>query len=189
MYAATGGVNTHKGAIFTLGILCGSIGRLWSAESPVPALTLLLRECAAVGQAAIADFATTDCTTAGQKLYQQKGLRGIRGEVAEGLPGVASIALPALEKGIVKGLSLNDAAACALIQLIARVEDTSLYHRGGEAGAAFAKEAAKNLGAFPTMSQIEALDDVFIARNLSPGGCADLLAATLFLHKIKGEIV
>ena len=187
MYQATGGVNTHKGAIFTLGILCGSIGRLWSAESPIAPLDLLLKECAAIGQAALEDFEKADGSTAGQRLYQQKGLRGIRGEVAEGLPSVANIALPALEEGLSKGLSFNDAAACALIQLIAQVEDSNLYHRGGEEGAAFAKESAKALGKFPTMAEIEALDDAFIARNLSPGGCADLLAATYFLHYITGE--
>ena len=85
-------------------------------------------------------------------------------------------------------MSFNDAAACALIQLIAQVEDTTLYHRGGEAGAAFAKEAAQALGKFPTMEQIEALDDAFIARNLSPGGCADLLAATCFLYRLTEEV-
>lgn len=189
MYAATDGVNTHKGAIFTLGILCGSVGRLWSAEAPVPSLTLLLKECAAVGQAAMADFSNADGATAGQKLYLQKGLRGIRGEVADGLPAVANIALPALEEGLSKGLSFNDAAACALIALIAQVEDSNLYHRGGEEGAAFAKEIAKALGKFPTTEQIEAMDDAFIARNLSPGGCADLLAATCFLHKLKAVLL
>lgn len=189
MYAVTGGVNTHKGAIFTLGILCGSIGRLWSAETPIAKLASLLKECAAVGQAAMADFAKPDSSTAGQRLYLQKGLRGIRGEVAAGLPSVANIALPALEEGLSSGLSHNDAAACALIQLIAQVEDTNLYHRGGQAGAVFAKESANQLGLFPTMAQIEALDDAFISRNLSPGGCADLLAATLFLHKINGDIL
>ena len=184
MFTATNGVNTHKGAIFTLGILCGCIGRLWTAESPIADLSLLLKECAAVGQAACADFAKMDGSTAGQKLYLQKGLRGIRGEVADGLPAVANIALPALKDGIAKGLSFHHAAACALIQLIAQVEDTNLHHRGGEEGAAFAKEYAQTLGAFPTISQIEAMDDAFIARNLSPGGCADLLAATCFLHYV-----
>ena len=187
MFETTGGVNTHKGAIFTLGILCGGVGRLWSAESPVTSLTLLLKECATIGQAATEDFSQMDGSTAGQKLYLQIGLRGIRGEVADGLPAVKNIALPALEEGLSKGLSLNDAAACALIQLIAQVEDTNLYHRGGEEGATFAKEAAKALGKYPTIAQIETLDDIFITQNLSPGGCADLLAATCFLHYIIGD--
>lgn len=185
MYQATCGVNTHKGAIFTLGILCGSIGRLWTASVPVAPIDDLLKECAAMGQAAMADFDKADGSTAGQRLYLQKGLRGIRGEVADGLPAVANISLPALEEGLAKGYSQNRAAASALIQLIAQVEDSNLYHRGGEEGAAFAKEAAKALGRFPKKAQIEALDDAFIERNLSPGGCADLLAATLFLHKLK----
>ena len=189
MYQATGGVNTHKGAIFTLGILCGAVGRLWTAETPIPALPQLFAECAAVGQAAEADFAAMDGSTAGQRLYLQKGIKGIRGEVADGLPSVANTALPALKEGLAKGLSFNDAAACALVRLIAQVEDTNLYHRGGEAGAAFAKEAAQVLGKFPTMEQIEALDDAFIARNLSPGGCADLLAATCFLYRLTEEVV
>ena len=38
--------------------------------------------------------------------------------------------------------------------------------------------------AFPAPAQIEVLDDAFIARNLSPGGCADLLAATYFLDSL-----
>jgi len=185
MYTATGGANTHKGAIFTLGILCGSIGRLWTASVPVAPIDDILKECAAMGQAAMADFAQADGSTAGQRLYLQKGLRGIRGEVADGLPAVANISLPALEEGLARGYSQNRAAASALIQLIAQVEDSNLYHRGGEEGAAFAKEAAKALGRFPKKAQIEALDDAFIERNLSPGGCADLLAATLFLYKLK----
>jgi len=147
----------------------------------------LLAECSAMGRVAEKDFAAMDSSTAGQKLYLQKGLRGIRGEVADGLPSVANIALPALEDGLAAGLSFHDAAACALVQLIAQVEDTNLYHRGGEEGAAFAKAAAKALGNSPTTAQIEALDDAFISRNLSPGGCADLLAATCFLYRIKGD--
>ena len=135
------------------------------------------------------DFSNPDCSTAGQRLYLQKGLQGIRGEVAQGFPSVANISLPALEEGLARGFSLNRAAACALIQLIAQVEDSNLYHRGGEEGAAFAKDAAKALGKFPEKAQIEALDDAFIDRNLSPGGCADLLAVTLFLHKIKGDTI
>ena len=98
-----------------------------------------------MGQAAIADFDQADGSTAGQRLYLQKGLRGIRGEVADGLPAVANISLPALEEGLARGYSQNRAAASALIQLIAQVEDSNLYHRGGEEGAAFAKEAAKAL--------------------------------------------
>ena len=187
MYQATFGVNTHKGAIFTLGILCGSLGRLWTPEAPFACTADVLAECASIGQTALHDFTAPFQNTVGQQLYRTHGISGIRGEVAAGLPSVFDIALPQYSKGLARGLSPNDAAAITLVHLIARVEDTNLYHRGGPEGAAFAKNAARRLlleNLWPTPAQLEFLDDAFIARNLSPGGCADLLAATCFLHRI-----
>jgi len=72
----------------------------------------------------------------------------------------------------------------ALVHLIAGVRDTNLYHRGGEDGARFAAEAAAALLPEPAVEAIAELDDAFIRRNLSPGGCADLLAVTCFLHTL-----
>ena len=186
MYRATGGVNTHKGAIFTLGILCGAMGRLWNLEGTAAALSRLLELSARIGTGAVGDFALGG-DTAGLRLYRGKGIGGIREEVARGLPSVANIGLPVFRGGLARGLSRNDAALMALLNLIAGVEDTNLYHRGGEAGAAFAKKAAAGLlktGTFPGTARMEELDDAFIARNLSAGGCADLLAVTLFLDRL-----
>lgn len=185
MYRATGGVNTHKGAIFTLGLLCGSIGRLWTPEG-VFELDNILKECSSLGECCLkADFAGLSVpVTAGERLYVNRKLTGIRGEAAAGLPSVKNIGLPVLRNLLAEGYSENDAAAITLLHLIARVEDTNLYHRGGEEGAAWAKKEAAKLLPRPSMAQIEELDEQFIARNLSPGGCADLLAATLFLHEL-----
>lgn len=186
MYRATFGVNTHKGAIFTLGILCGALGRLWKPEGTAIPLERLLEESARIGAGAAGDFAAGG-DTAGLRLYRGKGIGGIREEVARGLPSVALLGLPAFRRGLAQGLSRNDAALMALLKLVAGVEDTNLYHRGGEKGAAFAKEAAAALldtGHFPGKARLEELDDAFIARNLSPGGCADLLAVTLFLERL-----
>ena len=187
MYRTNGGVNTHKGAIYTLGILCCSLGRLWSAEIPIPKLPAILSVCSKLAQdAAASDFSSNDSSTAGLWLYRQYGLRGIRGEVAAGLPSVSKISLPAYKEGLSKGLSPNDAGALALLHLIAHVEDTNLYRRGGCEGAAWAADAARMLlENNPSVKQIEALDDAFIAWNLSPGGCADLLAVTYFLDHIQ----
>ena len=187
MYRATSGVNTHKGAIFTLGILCGSIGRLWKAEQPFSHTKDILSQCAQIAQSALEDFTACKENTAGQRMYLKMGIKGIRGEVAAGLPAVADIALPQYHKGLARGFSPNDAAAITLVYLISQVEDTNLYHRGGPEGAAFAKSAARRLlqeSPWPTPAQLESLDDAFITKNLSPGGCADLLAATCFLHRI-----
>lgn len=188
MYSATGGVNTHKGVIYTLGVLCGSIGRLWSAESPIPENAAITSECARMVSSSVdSDFASADGSTAGLQLYRQYGIQGIRGEVAAGLPSVIGISLPAYKDGLSCGLSPNDAGAVALLHLIAQVQDTNLYRRGGCAGAAWAAQAAQRLlqaAPYPPVPSIAALDDSFIAKNLSPGGCADLLAVTYFLHSL-----
>ena len=191
MYQATGGVNTHKGAVYIMGLVCGSIGRLWAPETPIAENAAIVAECARIVSNSVdSDLASADNSTAGFRLYRQYGIKGIRGEAAAGLPSVMHIGLPAYQDGLCKGLSPNDAGAVALLHLIAKVEDTNLYHRGGYAGAVWAAEAAQNLlsaSLSPTMASIEQLDDAFIARNLSAGGCADLLAVTYFLHSLHSQ--
>ncbi len=183
MYRATGGVNTHKGAIFTLGLLCGGLGRLWRAEVPVPELSDLLRETASLASCSLRDLEESPATH-GQRLYRQLGLTGIRGEAAAGFPSLENIALPVLRACREEGNSENDAGVIALLHLMAHVEDTNLYHRGGPEGAAWAKETVRKLLPRPDIRAVEALDDAFIQRNLSPGGCADLLAAACFLDSL-----
>lgn len=192
MYHATTGVNTHKGAIYTMGILCGSLGRLWRPEFPIADMEELLQECSRMVKSSVAaDFAkataVTSSETAGQRLYRQHGLTGIRGEVAAGFPSVTNIALPIYRDCLEKEMSRNDAGTIALLHLIANVSDTNLFHRGGKQGAEYAAHTVADLLAvtpYPSPSQISELDISFISRNLSPGGCADLLAVTYFLHAI-----
>ncbi|MBR2131338.1 MAG: triphosphoribosyl-dephospho-CoA synthase CitG [Oscillospiraceae bacterium] len=193
MFAATDGVNTHKGAIFLLGCVCGAMGRLWDAAQPFCSIEKILDECARMTAAPmtaefkrIRELGASDAATAGARLYLQYGLRGARGEIADGLPGVRDIALPALRDALSHGCSEEHAAAVALLHLIARGSDTNMVTRGGMDGAKFGAQAAKALlehSTVPSIEQIRALDVQFIERNLSPGGCADLLALTLFLFK------
>lgn len=191
MMTATGGVNTHKGAIFLLGAVCGAIGRLWRAEAPCRDTETILNECRALGAGAVrSDWAALagqdgGALTAGQRAYLNHGQTGIRGELAQGMPGVAEVALPAFRRALEAGYDRSDAGAAALICLIARGTDTNMIARGGAEKAKAAAEKAAALvrdGRLPTMKEIEALDDEFIRDNLSPGGCADLLAATYFLY-------
>ena len=129
--------------------------------------------------------ASGEGVTVGQRLYLEHGLTGIRGEVAGGLPSVAEVGLPAFRQALAEGKSRNDAAAIALLHLIAKVTDTNMIARGGME---LAREAMKQVGdlleqnSMPELEQIRQLDRAFVEKNLSPGGCADLLAVTLFLH-------
>lgn len=181
MLRATGGVNTHKGAIYAMGLLCGSIGRL----DPVFDVDSILEESKKMVRNAVQrDFASATGKTAGERLYLRYGIRGIRGEAADGFPTVRNIALPCYRQALKSGISRGHAGAITLLHLIAATEDTNLYHRGGPAGAKWAAAAAEALLPNPGMEQIIQLDEAFVERNLSPGGCADLLAATYFLHRL-----
>lgn len=189
MLSATNGINTHKGAIYTIGLLCGAMGRLWQPDDPASPIDDILRECAMLvresAQKDLEKVSTGYVQTAGEKLYIELGLKGIRGEVSAGLPSVSGIALPVFKKLLDDGYSRNLAGAITLIHLIASVDDTNLYHRGGAEGARYASEYAKSLlsnSGTPTSEQIIEMDRQFIARHLSPGGCADLLAAAYFLY-------
>lgn len=187
MLAATGGVNTHKGAIFTMGLLCGAAGRLWNPDEPAPRENLF-REVAAMTEKAMEeDFARQQGKTAGERLYAASGIRGVRGEAAKGLPSIADIGMPVYEAMLRKGLSRNDAGVMTLLHLVCQVEDTNLRHRGGDALAAEAVHRTRELlEQNPSMEDVEALDNWFMENNLSPGGCADLLAAVYFVSEIEG---
>ena len=193
MYEATGGVNTHKGAIYSFGIICAAIGRLWTSENPSAETNRMFSMCQElVIESTKMAFENIDFSTAGGRLYLKHGIRGIRGEVADGFPSVAKISLPIYMKALEKGMNSNDAGVLSLLHLIANLDDSSLYNRGGKDGMEYAKNSARELlnkSPFPTKEEIEALDDDFIEKNLSPGGCADLLAVTYFLSEIKSGVL
>lgn len=192
MLAATGGVNTHKGAIFSLGILCGALGRLERALWNCPERILAL--CAAMTQGLVQGDLSCILPerdrTVGEELYLRYGITGVRGQAAAGFPEVLGIGLPKLEEGLSRGLDLNASACAALLALIAGTVDTNLIHRGGlecQRETAREMEALLQEQPFPEPKTLEELNDRFVKQNLSPGGCADLLAMTLLLHFLKEE--
>lgn len=186
MFLATRGANTHKGAIFSLGIVCAAAGRLWKPEEPWGSPETVLAECAAISKEAIeqdlAAIPHQDTKTNGQQIFLAHGLRGVRGEFANGLPSVSKVGLPAFCAALESGATLEEAGTAALIRLIAQVNDTNLIARGGLVGQQWAARAAAFEGPIPDRETLEKLDRDFIHRNLSPGGCADLLAIIYFLY-------
>ena len=189
MFRATGGVNTHKGAVFSLGCVLGAAGRLWTPEGPCRDAARLLAECAlmsaSAAEEAFSALTPETARTFGARLYLETGLRGIRGEVAGGFPSVLETGLPTLRALLREGVSLERAGISVLLALMARTSDTNLIARGGPEGQRWAAAQAAELLAqspLPALEAVEALDREMIRRNLSPGGCADLLAVTYFLH-------
>jgi triphosphoribosyl-dephospho-CoA synthase len=188
MLAATGGVNAHRGAIFGLGLLCAAAGLRVNYSIARPLGTLVAERW---GEAILAG--PTPLHSHGAEAARRHGAGGARTEAARGFPSVYSIAMPALHQARTLA-ALDPEAHCiqACMALIAAVDDTNLLHRGGLEGLAFAKAqaaaflAAGGVGRPDWREQARAIHRTFIARNLSPGGCADLLAMTLFVDQQEG---
>ena len=94
---------------------------------------------------------------------------------------VLNIAYPALQSALENGYSENDAGVFALLNLISKVDDTCIYARGGTDGLSFAKSLASKALQGDFMKEAATVDSLFIKKRLSPGGCADLLAAAMFI--------
>lgn len=190
MRRATGGINTHKGAIFSMGILCGALGRLDRESWGNP--DRILDECAAMAKGIVSEdyrnLTPETARTAGQKLYLRYGITGVRGQAEAGFPAVREAGLPTLEAALAAGKDINEASCAALLALLVHTADTNMIHRGGFDGMQQATLEVREIldrESFPSRETLESLDKRFIEKNLSPGGSADLLALTLFLHFLR----
>lgn len=167
MYAATNGVNTHKGLVFSLGLLCAAAGQvLADSAGSIP-------EQAARIAAGLREIPENSHGAAVKVRYSAPGARA---EALSGFPHVLS-ALAQLKNGASK--------SAVLLSLMRDVEDSNLLWRGGLEGLQFVQSSAARILACPLSEQereIRKLDAQCIARRLSPGGSADLLAAALFLN-------
>ena len=185
MYRATGGVNTHKGIIFSLGILCAAAGYL---SGPERQPEQILQICKAMTQGIVEqELSAANRNTIGETLYSQHGITGVRGQAEQGFPAVLEAGLPKLTSGLQAGLSLNDAGCATLLSLLTAADDTNLIHRCSLAEQKMlCRQIAELLSQdpYPNREVFKQLDDSFILRNLSPGGSADLLALTYFLYFI-----
>ena len=191
MLHATRGVNTHKGAIFTMGAVCGALGRLsrdrW--REPETVLSQVAAMTAGV-ERELTELHESAAVTAGQRLFRRYGVTGVRGQAASGFPAALQYRLPVLEKGLAEGKSEDEAGAAALLAILAHTADTNMLSRGGYE---LAQEKSARLSAmldadpYPDREKLEALDREYTQDNLSPGGSADLLALCWLLHFLKEE--
>ncbi|HEY0211354.1 triphosphoribosyl-dephospho-CoA synthase CitG [Acerihabitans sp.] len=185
MFAATGGVNTHKGGIFSLGLLCAAAGRLTGRGRKLTRGALCAEVAAMCARLVATELA--GCrrpATVGEHLYLRHGLTGARGEAAGGFATVRDHALPAWDRLQAAGGDRDTALLHGLLVLMAHNRDTNLVSRGGLAGLGFVQGHARRLLAKGWRTQdLEIMDRALTRRNLSPGGSADLLAVMAVLAR------
>ena len=190
MLAATGGVNTHRGAIFSLGLLCAAFGRLQADGIQASAASLRAVLLLAYGEALAAHARADGPDSHGLTVAARHAAGGAREEAALGLPSVFDIGVPALRRTLQAGRGMRAARVDALFALMAAMDDTNVLYRGGADGAALVRSSARifvDAGGTAQADWLEravAIHHSFVAKRLSPGGAADLLAASCFVHAL-----
>lgn len=189
MLQATNGVNTHRGAIFNLGLLCAAAGVDIALAGSCSAESVSQRVADLWGPAIMVTAKTTQ-DSHGAVVQRRYGSGGARAEAAAGFPSAIRIGLPAYRAALAQTQCTQLAAVQCFFTLMAELEDTNLLWRGGRHGLAFAREAATTFldrgGVYVQdwQSQAQTLHTQFVARRLSPGGSADLLGIVLFLESL-----
>jgi triphosphoribosyl-dephospho-CoA synthase len=187
MMAATAGVNTHRGAIWALGLLVTAAAANPGLDSDGIA--------AAAGLLARLDDPDTPARTGnkGEQACLEHGVGGARGQARAGFPAVAGRALPMLRLSRARGDAEPQARVNALLAVMAGLDDTCLLARGGrralEATQAGARRvlALGGMGTSKGRKALATLETRMRALHVSPGGAADLLAAALLLDRIERQ--
>lgn len=201
MFRATEGVNTQKGILFLMGIMAAAaantvrnINKFVAAQQVTAKAAEICRGIIERELTAVVSDPPLRKLTAGERFYKEYGITGIRGEIVDGLPSVLTKGLPCFKEGLGQGLSLNDALVHALMGLISVSQDTTVLNRHGldvlqevQLMAAHFMEDGGMLAGDGTKRARE-MDKLFIARNISPGGSADLLAVTYFLYLMEERL-
>lgn len=189
MLETTNGVNTHRGAIWTLGLLCAGVAMIAEGKRSSGAICA---EAARIGR--LPDSFNTPAKSHGQRAFETYGAPGARGEAEDGFPHVQYTGFPMLRRSMAQGLSGEHASLNALVAIMADLDDTCILHRGGPAALTAAKRGAKRIldcGGVSTREGLEALyhlDSRMLRLGVSPGGSADLLAAVLFLDFVESIV-
>lgn len=194
MFAMTQGINTHKGMIFSLGLLTGAAGWAQANGTQMTAEKLCQLVSAmtkGICAQAYGNLEKKEKLTKGEAMYQRYGVRGVRGEAEDGFPSVLKYGLPIYRKARDDGRDINDSLIDTLLNLIANTFDTNILGRHDMEALHYAQKAAANVIAQGGMTTdagrqaVEALNQDFIQRWISPGGSADLVAATHFLYELE----
>ncbi|WP_436874507.1 triphosphoribosyl-dephospho-CoA synthase [Kosakonia sacchari] len=184
MMAATGGVNTHRGAIWALGLLVSAVAML-GGSAPAQAIA-----ATAAKLAQLPDDAAPKLFSKGLRATHRYRVPGAREEAQQGFPHIIKLALPQLQHSRQRGSNEAQARLDALMAIMTSLSDTCVLSRAGLEGLDAMRQGASavlqagGVASKAGQQALAELDARMLALNASPGGAADLLAATLFLDRM-----
>ncbi|HEY9777148.1 MAG TPA: triphosphoribosyl-dephospho-CoA synthase [Planktothrix sp.] len=189
MYQVTAGSNSHRGAIWCLGLLV--------AATAMNDLRTSARIVAATAAeiALLTDQSAPHTDSHGQFVKRAYGIDGAIAEAQQGFPHVINAGLPHLRERRSAGAPEATCRLDALLMIMSTLEDTCLVYRGGIKALATAQNGAREVlmlgGTSVTqgLARLAHLDSELLRLNASPGGSADLLAATMFLDSLESMSV
>ncbi|MDT4761265.1 triphosphoribosyl-dephospho-CoA synthase CitG [Sphaerochaeta sp. PS] len=193
MFKATGGVNTHKGMLFSVGLLCAASGYArenFASTRPALVCSLVISMTKTILEEELARIPHKEQLTHGEQLYVREGIQGIRGEVLQGFASVRTLSLPWYGEYLHQGRDPNLARLQVLLNLMAHVADTNVLYRHGEHTLSYVQTSALQIlqkgGAFTEegLALIAEMDKTCTEKRISCGGSADLLGVTIFLYDL-----
>ena len=185
MLRATGGVNTHKGALFSMGITVVAASHLWYENlitSQPHNLNITISELRQTVSAIARRFPKSSGTH-GSIVTQKYNLKGARDHAIDGYPLLFGEWLPyyAANK------NHDEVNIRTLLLIMSELEDTNIYYRKDAKTAEDVKRQSRYAFDNYALWRMETMNDDFIHRNISPGGAADMLSLTIFVNSIIKE--
>lgn len=174
MLDATGGVNTHKGALFSMGLTIVAATHLLFNQKSINATDL---------QATITQLALRfeqPSGTHGHQVLAQNKVNGALASAQNGYQQLFSDWLP-----YYSGLNSDPQRLHkTLLLIMSMLDDTNVAYRKGADEMKHVKDEARALLDDFSLAKLSQMNSDFTARNISPGGCADMLSLTFFVHSL-----
>ncbi|OQY41615.1 MAG: triphosphoribosyl-dephospho-CoA synthase CitG [Fusobacteriia bacterium 4572_74] len=190
MYIKTNGINTHKGMIFVLGLGITASSKILYDGGDFNEISKLIRNMTSgIVKRELKNLNTKTSFTHGEKIFLEYGISGVRGEAEMGFPIVFDYALNLYDFN--KGLGQNNRLVQALLGIMSRCKDTTILHRHDYDTLLNLQKKSENLmnsGGFNNLDNLSEINNLNCHNEkygISPGGCADLLALTVFFSKLK----
>lgn len=190
MKKATGGANTHKGIIFSLGLMVYATAIEMKKENF--SFEKIISRVAYLNRGITRELNKTNTTSHGEENFIRYGVMGIREEAEKGFKK-ALLGLDFL-KNAEKNINFDYALTGTLYYYMSFIEDSNIIKRGGLEGLEFLRKSAnyvlsnKLYETSDGMIEVKKINEEFKKRNLSPGGCADFLILTLYFYLLEGYI-
>ena len=180
MFKATGGVNTHKGALFSIGLAAVALGGMaCSNNAQLHSLSNSI--------ASLASLFPDTSGTHGSKAKANNKLKGALDNAREGYPQLFKAWLPFYLDRLAEGDRY--ALHKTLLRIMCDLDDTNIVYRTSmETMQEVQAEARRMLEHIPETTHFEAalqaMNTDYIRRNISPGGSADMLSLVVFLSNV-----